>query len=243
MVNRLFGVIRDSLKVREMSWNHERTAELYYQISLGFIDSPDLRVTWLEALAEYHQQEPHRNYEESAQAKILTAALVSGYMKLLNRFPKDFPDDFSTVFPNLEKDLILPSYSNLEALSGEICQSFIFTEEGFADLLKQAIDLLKQGSLHESCVEVYRLLLPIYQKKRDYKQQAECYRDLSKLCNTIVAENETNQRLFSNYYRVAFYGKNFEEFDGKEYIYKVSSSMRVADFTEGLTVCLLIKHY
>lgn len=56
MVNRLFGVIRDSLKKKEMSWDPERTIELYYQISVGFIDSPDLRVTWLENLGDYHSK-------------------------------------------------------------------------------------------------------------------------------------------------------------------------------------------
>jgi hypothetical protein len=54
MVSRLFNVIRDSTKMRELSWDPERTIELYHQISTGFIDSPDLRVTWLENLAQYH---------------------------------------------------------------------------------------------------------------------------------------------------------------------------------------------
>jgi hypothetical protein len=54
MVTRLFGVIRDSLKLREMRWDPERTVELYYQISFGFLDSPDLRITWLDNLASYH---------------------------------------------------------------------------------------------------------------------------------------------------------------------------------------------
>ena len=39
-----------------MSWDPERTAELYYQISKGFVDSPDLRVTWLENLANFHNK-------------------------------------------------------------------------------------------------------------------------------------------------------------------------------------------
>lgn len=130
MVNRLFGVIRDSLKMKEMSWDPERTIELYYQISQGFIDSPDLRVTWLENLASYHAKvmmtscitsltvSQRRNYEECAQTKILTAALVSGYLKLLHRFPKDLPDDFKSVFPNLDRDLSLPPASTLESLVG-----------------------------------------------------------------------------------------------------------------------------
>jgi hypothetical protein len=56
MVQRLFGVIRDSLKMREMTYDPEKTVDLYYQISSGFIDSPDLRVTWLENLSEYEKK-------------------------------------------------------------------------------------------------------------------------------------------------------------------------------------------
>lgn len=56
MVQRLFGVIRDSHKMKEMSWDPERTAELYYQISKGFIDSPDLRITWLENLSRHYEE-------------------------------------------------------------------------------------------------------------------------------------------------------------------------------------------
>ncbi len=65
MVNRLFGVIRDSLKMKEMSWDPERTVELYYQISRGFIDSPDLRVTWLENLGAYHAKVNETNSDYS----------------------------------------------------------------------------------------------------------------------------------------------------------------------------------
>ena len=38
----------------EMSWDSAKTVDLYYQISNGFVDSPDLRVTWLENMARYH---------------------------------------------------------------------------------------------------------------------------------------------------------------------------------------------
>jgi hypothetical protein len=234
MVTRLFGVIRDSLKLKEMSWDPERTVELYYQISKGFIDSPDLRVTWLENLSQYHAKQ--RNYEECAQTKIFTAALISGYLRLLHRFPKDIAGNFQSVFPNLERDLTLPLPASLESLEGEICQGWLFSAEGFVDLLKQAIGMLKMGELYESCVEVYRLLLPIHQVRRDYAQQGKCYQDLFGLCNTIVKENEVNQRMFANYYRVAFYGEKFEEFNGTEYVYKESNSILITEFTDRLKV-------
>ncbi len=125
MVTRLFGVIRDSLKLRETSWDPERTVELYYQISQGFLDSPDLRVTWLENLAEYHKMvtpvDTHLTlqntcYEEHAQTKILTAGLVFGYLKLLKRFPQQFDFNFEPVFPNAANNLTLPSASSLTPL-------------------------------------------------------------------------------------------------------------------------------
>eukprot|EP01117_Protostelium_nocturnum_P018478 TRINITY_DN7737_c0_g1_i3.p1 TRINITY_DN7737_c0_g1~~TRINITY_DN7737_c0_g1_i3.p1 ORF type:complete len:1870 (-),score=707.33 TRINITY_DN7737_c0_g1_i3:192-5801(-) len=232
MAHRLFGVMRDSQKMKESFWDPERTSELYYQISKGFIDSPDLRVTWLENLASFHKQK--NNKEEYAQTKILTSALVSHYLKICNRNPIDLPDHFQTVFPNVDKELLLPPPSVLETLEGEVCIARMFSDEGFTDLLKDAITALREGHLYESCVEVYQNILPICRKKRDYNQQKEFYTDLAGLCSTIVVGNESNNRLFSNYYRVAFIGKKFDEIDGSEFIYKEPSEIRLVDFTERL---------
>lgn len=49
-------------------------------------------------------------------------------------------------------------------------------------------------------------------------------------------KNQSNQRLFSNYYRVAFYGQKLEELDGTEYVYKTSNDCRLADLSERLKV-------
>lgn len=116
MVKRLFGVIGDSLQMEQSNYDPEKKAELIYKISLGYIDSPDLRVTWLDHLANDHYKEG--NYEECAQTKILIAALVSGYLKLLElpEFPKDFPSDFSSIFPNIKADLTFPDSSSLLGL-------------------------------------------------------------------------------------------------------------------------------
>jgi hypothetical protein len=41
------------------------------------------------------------------------------------------------------------------------------------------------------------------------------------------------QRIFSNYYRVAFVGSRFgPDLDGKEFIYKEANTVRVTDVTE-----------
>ncbi len=102
----LFRVIRDSAKMQEYRHDHERMCDYMYQVrgglslptqrsshavhldicvcvqvSLGYaMDSPDLRLTWLSNLADFHLAS--RNYEEHAQCKLLAAALVCQFLHL-----------------------------------------------------------------------------------------------------------------------------------------------------------------
>lgn len=45
------------------------TADLFYQISIGYTDSPQLRVSYLEHLYSAHKQD--KNWEEAALGSIL----------------------------------------------------------------------------------------------------------------------------------------------------------------------------
>eukprot|EP00026_Physarum_polycephalum_P000247 Phypoly_transcript_00247.p1 GENE.Phypoly_transcript_00247~~Phypoly_transcript_00247.p1 ORF type:complete len:1883 (+),score=221.77 Phypoly_transcript_00247:138-5651(+) len=230
---RLFGVVRDSIKISLHSYDPEMTAELYSNISRGFMESPDLRVAWLQNLATFHKK--HSNWEETAQTLIMTAVLVMEYLKILNRFPVHFPADFQMVFPNIKKELILPDRALLTSLQGEICMSKLFTEAGFINLIKEAIGMQKLGLLYESSVETYRLLLPIHQQKRNWVMQAECHHDLATLCNKIVEDNKVSGRIFSNYYRVALYGQdNLGASHNAEYVYKESNATRLTDLSDRL---------
>lgn len=84
-------------------------------------------------------------------------------------------------------------------------------------------------------MEVYRLVLPIHVKRRDYYRQSQCYAKLNQLCEIIVKENMSSQRLFFNYYRVAFYGELFGNLNATEWVYKENSEIRLSDITERLT--------
>jgi hypothetical protein len=53
-LNSLAQVIKHSLDMAEYANDREMTSDLYYQVSLGYTDSPDLRVTWLDNLANFH---------------------------------------------------------------------------------------------------------------------------------------------------------------------------------------------
>jgi hypothetical protein len=235
---RLEQIIEDNLKMEEYSFDPETKADLFHQISQGYLDSPDLRITEMDKLAQMHLRDG--NHEECAMVRIAQAILVAEYLRLLNRLDVEaMPGNtFSmSVFPNLSTEIRLPKRQELESLEQEICQSRIFTEEGYVILLKEAVGQLKRQTLFETCVEVYRLLLPLYQHRRNYAKQAECYLDLQGLCNNSVKETQDNRRIFANYYRVAFFGggEKLQDLDGRQYVYKEQGGTRLADFSQRLT--------
>ena len=236
LVARLEHVIEDNLKMEEYSFDPETKADLYHQISRGYADSPDLRTTELEKLAQMHHRDG--NFEECAMVRITQAILVGEYLRLLGRVGTEgMPNNSTLVFPNLAGEITLPKKQELETLASEICQSRTFTEEGFVQLLAQAVVKLKEQMLFESSVEVYRLLLPIFQFRRNYQRQAECYEDLHKLCNASVEQMQTNNRIFAQYYRVAFFGggEKLQELDGQQFIYKENGATRLDGITERLS--------
>lgn len=214
----------------EFEYDPETIVALYVQRARELYDSPDERIVALVNLARYHERKG--NVEESAQTRIIAAALVFEYLDLLRRWEIVQAPLFGLVAPNLGAVLNLPAAHVLEPLAHEICQSHTFTEAGFVELLKEAIELLKKGGYYESCVSAYQMMLPIFQETNDYKRQRECYEDLVALTGQLLNEEQLKQRIFSNYYRVAFYGKKLKTLDGKEYIYKELNTVLLAQFSE-----------
>jgi len=57
LVARHSRVIRDSVRIAQFNdvfLDHK--AELFYKISLEYVNSPDLRITWINNLATYHEK-------------------------------------------------------------------------------------------------------------------------------------------------------------------------------------------
>lgn len=61
------------------------------------------------------------------------------------------------------------------------------------------------------------------------------YGNLSVL-GILLDEEQIKQRIFSNYYRVAFFGKKLLDLDGKEFIYKELNTTMLAQFTDKIMV-------
>lgn len=83
-------------------------------------------------------------------------------------------------------------------------------------------------------------------------RQNACYRDLVQLTDTLTDtvslsssdsysfyQTQMQQRIFSNYYRVAFFGKKLKDLDGKMLIYKEKNTVMLPVFAQNIMVCAL----
>lgn len=94
-------ILDDVRKMKHYEYDAETLVDLYYGMSRNLEDSPDERIVWLENVAEMHRAQG--NLEECAQAKILLAALVGSYLRILKRWElsQKIVPAFHLVAPNI----------------------------------------------------------------------------------------------------------------------------------------------
>jgi len=115
-----------------------------------------------------------------------------------------------------------------------VCESGIFTEAGLIKIIHEAIKYLNQAELYEAANELYKLVLPIFEKHRRYPELRGSHAALTKIFDCIINSTGAQARLLGSYYRVGFYGSKFEEHEGKEYIYKEPKITRLVEIKDRL---------
>lgn len=66
--------------------------------------------------------------------------------------------------------------------------------------------MLEKAERFELLGPLYRLIIPIYEIKRNYEALSNCYSHLTQSCNKVVEVTRTGKRLLGRFYRVAFFG-------------------------------------
>ena len=190
-------------------------------------------MAWLDSLSQIHLN--NDNIEESAQCYIQQSAIIatllhsspssSSSSSLRQKFslsPNIFLEKIRRISPNIGKEFALPnvngSFDNLN-ISG------CFSEEQLFHLLTTAGDQFKQINLYEHATDIGRLLAHIYQSRGDFEKAHEVYDELHSLCEEIIKFEASKTRKFPKFYLISFFGKKFEELDGKSFIYKEKHSV------------------
>ncbi len=115
-----------------------------------------------------------------------------------------------------------------------ICTSKLFTEKGLVELLELAASHFKEAQLFEAVNEVYKLVAPIYEARREHSELEKVYRGLSDCCKEIVQKGQN--RFIGSYFRVGFYGLIFGDLDRQEFVYKEAGLTRLGEFSLKLQV-------
>ncbi|XP_073322024.1 dedicator of cytokinesis protein 8 [Pagrus major] len=217
LLRNLNSILSDTVKMREFQEDPEMLMDLMYRIAKGYQTSPDLRLTWLQNMAEKHNN--RKCYTESAMCLVHAAALVAEYLSMLEDH-KYLPVG-SVTFQNISPNVLEESAVSDDILSPDedgVCSGRYFTESGLVGLLEQAAELFSNGGLYEAVNEVYKIILPILEAHRDFRKLASTHDKLQRAFDNIIQKG--HKRMFGTYFRVGFYGAKFGDLDEREFIYK-----------------------
>ncbi|KFV06895.1 Dedicator of cytokinesis protein 8, partial [Tauraco erythrolophus] len=227
----LNSILSDTVKMREFQEDPEMLMDLMYRIAKGYQTSPDLRLTWLQNMAEKHTK--RKCYTEAAMCLVHAAALVAEYLSMLE--DRNYLPVGSVSFQNISPNVLEESAVSDDILSPDedgICSGRYFSESGLVGLLEQAAELFSTGGLYETVNEVYKIVIPILEAHRDFRKLTLTHSKLQKAFDSII--NKGQKRMFGTYFRVGFYGSKFGDLDEQEFVYKEPAITKLPEISHRL---------
>ncbi|KAL4720843.1 hypothetical protein ACJJTC_016712, partial [Scirpophaga incertulas] len=190
LVFNLHMILSDTVKMKEFQEDPEMLLDLMHRIARGYQHSPDLRLTWLNNMAQKHME--RSNHTEAGMCLVHGAALVAEHVAggrgahALRRVTHNAAD---------------------EACAGAEPPAHHLSRAELQALLEHAAGELMTAGMYETVNEVYKVLIPIAEEMRDYKKLANIHGKLHEAFSRI--EQLHGKRVFGAYFRVSFYGARF----------------------------------
>nr|XP_056714924.1 dedicator of cytokinesis protein 11 [Euleptes europaea] len=210
LTKRIRTVLMATAQMKEHEKDPEMLIDLQYSLAKSYASTPELRKTWLDSMAKIHIK--NGDFSEAAMCYVHIAALVAEFLHRKKLFPAGC-SSFKKVTPNIDEEGAMKEDAGMMDVH--------YSEEVLVELLEQCVDGLWKAERYETISEVSKLIIPIYEKRREFEKLTQVYRTLHGAYTKILEVMQTKRRLLGTYFRVAFYGQAFfEEEDGKEYIYK-----------------------
>uniref|UniRef100_A0A4W3I227 Dedicator of cytokinesis 8 n=1 Tax=Callorhinchus milii TaxID=7868 RepID=A0A4W3I227_CALMI len=229
LLRNLNSILSDTVKMREFQEDPEMLMDLMYRLAKGYQTSPDLRLTWLQNMADKHSK--RQCYTEAATCLVHIAALVAEYLSMLE--DQKYLPVGSVSFQNISPNVLEESAVSDDILSPDedgTCSETYFSENGLVGFLEQAAELFNMGQMYETVNEVYKVIIPIQEAHRDVKKLSYIHEKLKKAFENITGQ----KRMFGTYFRVAFYGAKFGDLDEQEYIYKEPAITKLPEISHRL---------
>ncbi|XP_018114075.1 dedicator of cytokinesis protein 8 isoform X1 [Xenopus laevis] len=231
LLNNLNSILSDTVKMRAFQEDPEMLMDLMYRIAKGYQTSPDLRLTWLQNMAEKHVK--RKCYTEAAMCLVHAAALVAEYLGMLEDC--SYLPVGSVSFQNISSNVIEESAVSDDILTPDddgVCSGMYFSENGLIGLLEQAAELFNTARFHETVNEVYKIVIPVLEAHRDFHKLASTHKKLQNAFDNIAEKGL--KRMFGTYFRVGFYGSKFGDLEEQEYIYKEPTITKLPEIAHRL---------
>ncbi|XP_063901739.1 dedicator of cytokinesis protein 7-like isoform X2 [Zophobas morio] len=227
VIDNMTRIYRDTIRMLENSDDPYLYSDMQYRIAEGYRNSPDLRLTWLQNIEAFHQNE--QNFAEVAMCRVHMCALISEYLFTTN-YSQGLPSGasaFYSVSPNVnDESAVHSSFENEEGLS---CSSE-FSEQGFSVLLESCRSALQKADLYELVLKIGKIHIALLEKDRMYEWMKVVYLAMADTTDSVISANK-DKRLLGTYFRVRFRGPAFTEMSEKEFIYKEPKITPLADIT------------
>ncbi|XP_040192074.1 dedicator of cytokinesis protein 9 isoform X6 [Rana temporaria] len=238
LTKRIRTVLMATAQMKEHENDPEMLVDLQYSLAKSYASTPELRKTWLDSMARIHVK--HGDLSEAAMCYVHVAALVAEYLTRKGMFRQGC-STFRVITPNIDEEA-----SMMEDVG---MQDVHFNEDVLMELLEQCADGLWKAERYELIADIYKLIIPIYEKRRDFERLAHLYDTLHRAYSKVTEVMHTGKRLLGTYFRVAFFGQAaqyqftdtetdvegfFEEEDGKEYIYKEPKLTPLSEISQRL---------
>ncbi|KAM7094636.1 dedicator of cytokinesis protein 11 isoform 7-T7 [Ciconia maguari] len=210
LTKRIRTVLMATAQMKEHEKDPEMLIDLQYSLAKSYASTPELRKTWLDSMAKIHVK--NGDFSEAAMCYVHVAALVAEFLHRKKLFPSGCTA-FRKITPNIDEEGAMKEDGGMMDVH--------YSEEVLVELLEQCVDGLWKAERYETISEVSKLIIPIYEKRREFEKLTQLYRTLHGAYAKILEVMHTRKRLLGTFFKVAFYGQTFfEEEDGKEYIYK-----------------------
>uniref|UniRef100_A0A8B9JRE7 Dedicator of cytokinesis 9 n=1 Tax=Astyanax mexicanus TaxID=7994 RepID=A0A8B9JRE7_ASTMX len=224
LTKRIRTVLMATAQMKEHERDPEMLVDLQYSLAKSYASTPELRKTWLDSMARIHVK--NGDLSEAAMCYVHVAALVAEYLRRKGMF-KQGCSAFRVVTLNIEEEA-----SMMEDVG---MQDVHFNEDVLMELVEECADGLWKAERYELISDIYKLIIPIYEKRRDFEKLAHLYETLHRAYSKVAEVMHTGKRLLGTYFRVAFFGQGFfEDEDGKEYIYKEPKFTPLSEISQRL---------
>ncbi|ETE65390.1 Dedicator of cytokinesis protein 9, partial [Ophiophagus hannah] len=158
LTKRIRTVLMATAQMKEHENDPEMLVDLQYSLAKSYASTPELRKTWLDSMAKIHVK--NGDFSEAAMCYVHVAALVAEYLLRKGMFRQGC-SSFRVITPNIDEEASMMEDVGMQGVH--------FNEEILMELLEQCADGLWKAERYELIADIYKLIIPIYEKRRDFE--------------------------------------------------------------------------